>query len=572
MVSKRKIGTLWVVWLLVWPTILWFSYHNYYIHIDQIFDIILFAVFMVLVSYFPLKINNYQVFFTNGISMVVFLMFGLFVEIILVQIVIVIVLINVGVRFKDSYRFPLNMLSIALVSLVSAEVFYLAGGSHGAMFYESPTQLFATVLYGLSIIFFNLVFNKIIERFFYNRRFRIFGDEDRWEFMTLLFVLPVGYVLYILYAEIGTAGIFYLGVPFVFISIIIQLLYSHQELNNYLSKTSMIGHLLTKNLLKEEVYDIFMEELKELIKTDYIRVFIEEEGELKLVRFYNFDQSMTPNKERLRKNNAFSKIVWETEEPLFFTRSKEWRDFVDPGRYKDIESVISLPIEYDNEIIGVVTVASRQKYKFEKFHVEILDILTTYLGIAIQNAKNHELTKLESSIDGLTQIYNYKYFENVISSYEENLHLNEEISHYSVILLDIDLFKQVNDTYGHEAGNEILHELASRLSMIVEDKGLLARFGGEEFAIFLPDFTAEKARKVANEIRDNIKERNFIVRNHILDQTEPQEVAITVSIGIATYPDHCESLLELIRHADRAMYVGAKNKGRDRIALYGENE
>lgn len=571
MINKRKIAFLWIAWALFWPLVLWSAYHNYYLNIRyEYIDILLFGCFMVLVALFPLKVNNYQVFFTNGISIVVFLMFGLFVEILLTQIVIIVVLLNAGVRLKDSYRFPLNMLSISFVSLISAEVFYFVGGTHSGMNYEDPKQLFAAVCYGFSVIFFNTIFNKLIDRFFYNRGFTIFGKEERWEFTTLLLVLPVGYVLYILYAEIGTLGIFYLGVPFVFISIIIKLLFSHQELNDYLSKTSKIGHRLTKNLLVEEVYDIFIEEFQNLMTTDYIRVFVQEENELKLVRYYNFNHTEEKDEVPLMENNYFSKRVWETREPLIFNYSRQWRKIISNKEYSGIESVASLPIEYDNEVIGVVTTASVQKYNFEKFHIEIMDILSTYLGIAIQNAKNLELTKIQSNIDGLTQIYNYRYFEKVVSSYENTHHLSDNISHYSVILLDIDHFKRVNDTYGHETGNEVLHQLASRLVASVRDAGVVARYGGEEFAIFLPDCTEQKAYKLAKQIRKEIIHRPFISFKHILNQRDPIELFITVSIGIATYPTHCRSLLELIRHADRAMYVGAKNKGRDRIAIYEE--
>lgn len=571
MVSWKRETLIWLLWLTFWPLILWFSYNHYYLHIEnQLIDILLFGAIMILVALFPLKVNNYQVFFTNGISIVVFLMFGLFAEIILTQIVVVTVLLSAGVGFSESFRFPLNMLSISIVSLLSANIFYLFGGTHGGANYESSVQLLAAAIYGVSVVVFNTSINKVIDRFFYNREFTFFGKEEAWEFTSILLVLPVGYVLYILYVEIGTAGIFYLGVPFVFISIIIQLLYSYQELNNYLSKTSKIGHFLTKNLRTEEVYDIFMKELQDLIKTDYIRVFSEEKGRLKLERFFNQDLSMTSNLDTLEKYNSFSQRVWESRKPLIFRNGRKWKGVIQHKAYKDIQSVISLPIEYGEEVIGVVTVASKQKNHFEKFHMEILDILTSYLGVAIQNAKNLEKTKLESNLDGLTQIYNYRYFENVIESYEKKYMYTENIRHFSIILLDIDHFKQVNDTYGHEAGNEILQQLAARLVSVVDEEGLVARYGGEEFAVFLPKHNSEKAYFLAKRIQNEVKNRKFVSYNHILTDRNPIDVSITISMGVATYPNHCESLVELIRHADRAMYVGAKNKGRDRIAVYEE--
>jgi diguanylate cyclase (GGDEF)-like protein len=136
----------------------------------------------------------------------------------------------------------------------------------------------------------------------------------------------------------------------------------------------------------------------------------------------------------------------------------------------------------------------------------------------------------------------------------------------SLIILDIDHFKQVNDTYGHQSGNEILIELANRVSKLVGARGTVARYGGEEFVVLLPDTSKEEAYQMAEHIRQSVANWPFTLQQ-TLDQKQ-QQVRITASIGVATAPEDAEDALALIRHADRALYVGAKRAGRNRVAEY----
>lgn len=577
MIDQRKGKIVWICWAIVWPIILWIAYEYYYIQIEgQLIDLAVFAFFMFLVALFPLAINNKQIFFTNGFSIVVFVVFGLFVEIILTQLTIIVVLFNAGVRRQQSFRFPLNMLSFAIVSVIAAEVYRLLGGSHGVTNYENLTEIVAIFGYAITVFLMNQIFNKLIDYYLYQRKdIQMIDEGQKWELTSLLFILPAGYVLFILYAEIGRLGIFYLGIPFIFISIILQLLYSYQELSKHLERTSEIGHQLTKKLEKDEVYNLFVKEVTSLLPIDYAYIYMSDDHDhdyLKLKRFFDrTDMVIKPNK-KMKRNEAISGRVWHTGEPLMFNHSKELTDIISSNKRIDLEleSILSLPIEYDNKVIGVTTVGSRRKRAFEKFHFQLLDIVTTYLGVAIENAKNLELTKARSEIDGLTQLYNYHYFEEELNKHTMKLEQARKKEPYSLLLLDLDHFKRTNDTYGHEAGNEVLHQVAARLSTFAKDEGLVARYGGEEFAILLPGVDTIEASEMAQVIRSTISDRPFISYNHILDHHDPVEIFVTASIGVATYPVHCGSLQELIRHADRAMYIGAKNRGRDRVAIYEE--
>ncbi|WP_404453267.1 sensor domain-containing diguanylate cyclase [Virgibacillus necropolis] len=568
MISENRINLLLVTWVIFWPLSLLATYNYTYINIHgHVIDILLFGAFMCVVASFPLIINNAPVFFVNGISIAVFLSFGLFVEMILTQFAILLVLARVGVGKKEYYRYPLNLIMFSAVSLVGALVFWLLGGDHGAIDFTSLQDIIAIFGYALTICVVNQLFIKMNHRIFYQQKVKLFDKGFLWDIQSSLIVLPVGFVLFVLYTEIGRIAIFYMGIPFVVISIILKLLYSYQEINRYLGQTGEIGHQLTKRMEVNQVYDVFINKLGRLIPLDCAYIYMVADDHLELVRFYDIKNKIIPMHEQLTKDEAFSGKVWANKKPIVYNNSKEWETITNSKIPADMESVISLPVEYNNGIIGVVTIISKEKKAFGKVHNRILDILTNYFGVAIENAKNYEITKANSEKDGLTKLYNYRYFNNVVEEYGSTISGN---SAYSLILLDLDHFKQVNDSYGHEAGNEILCQFADRLTEFIGEKGLVARYGGEEFVVSLPHVDLALAHDMAESIRALIADSPFPVKKHILPHDDVENVSITASIGVAAYPDHCESPNELVRHADRAMYLGAKQRGRNKVAIYQE--
>ncbi|MFZ3576403.1 sensor domain-containing diguanylate cyclase [Virgibacillus sp. DJP39] len=503
----------------------------------------------------------------NGISIAVFLSFGLFVEIILTQLAILLVLARIGVGKKEYYRYPLNLTMFSAVSLIGAFTFWLLGGDHQSIDFTSFQDIVAIFGYAITVFVVNQLFIKMNHRVFYKRNVKLFDKGFLWEIQSSLIVLPVGFVLFVLYTEIGRIAIFYMGIPFVMIAIILKLLYSYQEINRYLEETGEIGHQLTKKMVVNEVYDVFISKIANLVTMDCAYIYMVVDEHLELVRFTDAKNEIQPTHSRLSKNEAFSGMVWEENKPILYNNSKEW-SFLKANKIpKDMESVISLPIETNNSTIGIVTLVSKEKNAFGKVHLRILDILTNYFGVAIENAKNYEITKLNSEKDGLTKLYNYRYFNNAVEEYGSNI---TKSSIYSLILLDLDHFKQVNDKYGHEAGNEILRLFADTLTEFIGEKGLVARYGGEEFVISLPHINLTEACKLAESLRALIAETPFPVMKHIFPHNDVEYVSVTASIGVSAYPDHCETLNELIRHADRAMYLGAKQRGRNKVAVYQE--
>jgi len=131
----------------------------------------------------------------------------------------------------------------------------------------------------------------------------------------------------------------------------------------------------------------------------------------------------------------------------------------------------------------------------------------------------------------------------------------------SLLLLDIDFFKRFNDTYGHEMGNELLRQLAALLMGMTRKEDVLARYGGEEFLVLLPRTDHAAALRVAERLRGGVARLGLPSPTPDLDPPR-----VTVSIGVATFPEHADDVAGLIHRADRAMYLGAKRRGRNRIA------
>jgi diguanylate cyclase (GGDEF)-like protein len=156
--------------------------------------------------------------------------------------------------------------------------------------------------------------------------------------------------------------------------------------------------------------------------------------------------------------------------------------------------------------------------------------------------------------DGLTGVYNHRRFQEAINA--ELLRSERHKRPMGVLMIDVDFFKKVNDAMGHPAGDELLRRLAEVLSADLRQTDLIARYGGEEFAVVLPETTKSEALQVGERMRLAVEEK--------LNRGTPWPTKVTVSVGVATYPEDGKTPEQLISAADQAMYV-AKRQGRNRV-------
>jgi two-component system cell cycle response regulator len=174
----------------------------------------------------------------------------------------------------------------------------------------------------------------------------------------------------------------------------------------------------------------------------------------------------------------------------------------------------------------------------------------------------NEKLNLLSITDGLTEIYNHRHFQDRLTEEVERLH-RQKTGDLSLLMLDIDDFKKINDTHGHQCGDMVLKQLAGLLKSSVRIIDILARYGGEEFAVILPNTNTEQAVIVAERIWEAIRSTLFTFG-------ERTTVKITVSIGVGTITGSGGEKTDLLRKADSALYA-AKAKWKDRVEVWEQD-
>lgn len=215
--------------------------------------------------------------------------------------------------------------------------------------------------------------------------------------------------------------------------------------------------------------------------------------------------------------------------------------------------VAYIPLIHQTKLLGVLVLGSTKEFRKEERL--LFDYLANQISIALDNAIMHHRIQELSITDPLTGLYNRRYL---------NLRLGEEwarsVRHHqplSVILADVDNFKSVNDTYGHDKGDEVLRALGAILKKQVRKEDIAARYGGEEFVLALPDTESKEAAVIAERIRKTMEDTPF----------EWMGKSATISIGVAAYPDEMvESYEELLQSSDQTMYT-AKVSGKNRVMV-----
>ncbi|HET9032004.1 MAG TPA: diguanylate cyclase [Dokdonella sp.] len=216
---------------------------------------------------------------------------------------------------------------------------------------------------------------------------------------------------------------------------------------------------------------------------------------------------------------------------------------------------LCLPMIAQGEILGVVSVTSG--HGIDSTERSNIIAASESISMALANLKLQETLRMQSLRDPLTGLFNRRYLE---ASFEREIQRAERRNiPLSVLMLDVDHFKQFNDTFGHDAGDALLAHLGTLLSKIVRSEDVSCRYGGEEFTILMPEADIELAQSRAEEICAAVRNMDVLHRNLSLGK-------VTISIGVATWGEHGRTPEELLRNADNALYM-AKNSGRDQVKL-----
>ncbi|WP_417899413.1 sensor domain-containing diguanylate cyclase [Bacillus haimaensis] len=569
-VSGTMKAAIWTCFFLFFPLILWIGYQLSPIAIEEmpLLHLVGFAILLIILALIPIVVGEVPLFLTQGVSLAILLSFGLFAEMVLTLISVIALMLKIRVSKDNLIRIPINLLMFSTISLICGSVYYALGGGHGDTRLLQPGVIVPILSHELMYFTLNSIALYMIQVSIYKRKSSFITPDTKWEAVTSIIVLPVGLILYVLYEQLGIVAIFYVGLPFVVLTMILQLYHSSQKVNKYLQQAAGVGHQLTERLDTQGVLDVFLDKVSTLFPVDYAAIVdVNGESTLKILRVIDNQNFVAVNTEmNIDNEELLSYILKRGKSQCYLTR-KEWKHFSNTHLHPSLQSVMCVPVSRNQKIEGIVVLASTTKRSYDKSQLMIADILASYFGVAMEKARHYQETKNRSERCALTKLYNYRYFESVLEKEYASLDKGE-LSSLSLILLDLDHFKKINDIYGHQSGNEILKQVADRLVGIVGEIGTVARYGGEEFVILLPNMDRGKCFELAERIRVNLANRSFALKQHIRDSHTVQLVKVTASIGFATAPDDAEDTLDLIRHADRAMYVGAKQAGRNKVAEY----
>jgi diguanylate cyclase (GGDEF)-like protein len=308
----------------------------------------------------------------------------------------------------------------------------------------------------------------------------------------------------------------------------------------------------------EELYILIMNSCIKGTKADAGSLFIfdEKSKQLSLKTAWGLNEKII---ELIKKKGKEKLQLWRQQKLPQPMISKEEGEFVS-GNLKGVPEIetgicISL-IGREENLIGLITLHSKKKNRqFLDEEKRLFATFADYSSQAIENTMLYKSTQQLSITDGLTGLFNHRHFHeqlelevNRAQRYDLNL---------SLIMIDLDHFKKFNDSYGHLEGDTLLRKIAQILKSSLRETDFVARYGGEEFAVILPETNKAGASFAAERVRKTINEQTF------------GEVGakMTISLGVASYPDDACLRTDLIKKADEALYR-AKKEGRNRTCLF----
>ncbi len=390
-------------------------------------------------------------------------------------------------------------------------------------------------------------------------------------------LITTAYVYCVLYIQNAAGNVYQSALPYftIFTALLVALIFQplfrftnklvdkmfyraeysqRQALRNF---STVISNNLDLNNIAQEL----IEAVQLAIRANQVLILTKHEND---EHYYVFQTSSKVFKPDLKLANDNPVVVWFMEDHNSLSRNelfslpffksmweKEKREIYDLG----IEVII--PIKSRSELIGMLMMTRKQNNT--AYTLDDLDLLS-YLGastaVAFDNARLFTRSQNEALTDSLTKLHNHRYFFKSLNEKMASIGSSE----LSLLMIDLDLFKLFNDLYGHVEGDKALEMVASILVRNIGQKGVVCRYGGEEFTVLLPYHDTKMAFDIAEKIRLDI-ERSFFNMNDVTQRF------LTASIGVCTYPHAAPNGEELLKRADLAMYT-AKNSGKNQTVIY----
>ena len=263
------------------------------------------------------------------------------------------------------------------------------------------------------------------------------------------------------------------------------------------------------------------------------------------------------------QTDVFAQYVKNNSLPLIISNLASDNRFL--MRHPRFLSLIAVPLEVNGKFWGILKGAAARENYFDENDLRTLSVLGGIASLALNNAKLYQRTQDLAITDGLTGLFVQSYFKERLI--EEMMRSASHKLPLSMAILDIDFFKNVNDTYGHAAGDVVLCQLADLLRHRLRETDFVSRYGGEEFGVVMPQTDSAEAFRVIEEIRKSVEKEKFYLP---VESFHPVQAKITVSAGLASVWGKRVSDEEFLKFADDALYA-AKNGGRNKTVISGKH-
>ncbi|PAD31408.1 sensor domain-containing diguanylate cyclase [Paenibacillus sp. 7523-1] len=324
----------------------------------------------------------------------------------------------------------------------------------------------------------------------------------------------------------------------------------HEQSNMLIQELRLINDLtqrLNRSLQLKEIYKMAELELKDIFQAESCCI-------LQLNDTTNRFEVMSSSIGEMRQKSfsldyGIAGLLYQTEEPLILSNYAQ--DNKVSSVFMEITNSMSLmasPIRVNGQVKGTILLGHPKQQYFSYDNYRLLQMLSIHVGLALSNATLHAEVRRLANLDMLTGLYVRHYLDSVIHEKQANEFCG------SLIVVDIDQFKQVNDTFGHQTGDQVLKQVSDIVKSSVRSDDICARWGGEELAIYVPQLGIHQALEYAE-----------VIRSRVAEETRPP---VSVSSGIAewNWMDDKVSVESLFYRADMALYE-AKHNGRNRIVL-----
>jgi diguanylate cyclase (GGDEF)-like protein len=334
--------------------------------------------------------------------------------------------------------------------------------------------------------------------------------------------------------------------------------------NRHFSMLHAASQSLNSGLDLQRRLEAMTEMAQQIVRSDLCLLCLVEEGERKAQIRVVRGTGVEPHLGRsFPVTDGLVSLVVKNRQPILLSRLPD----EPPTRFFPLASKIrltarsflGLPLVLQDRVIGLLICMADQPSAFAAPHQRLLSILCNQAAQAIADAQLHAQVERLAAIDGLTGLLNHRAFhERLRYEWERAQRHGEPLA---LLMIDLDHFKRVNDTYGHQSGDRILKQVAVLLSRLARKVDTVGRYGGEEFAALLPKTTAQQAGKIAERLRKVVERHPF--------GPDGVVIPVTLSIGVASAPADATGPDHLVSVADKALYR-AKEQGRNRTVRYAE--